>query len=946
MKPKQFHIIFFLILIWNCSFSQNYTNYTIADGLPSNHVYKLTQDYKGFIWFATDKGLVKYNGSTFKNFTTKDGLATNDIWNILPTKDDKLWFLSKTSSLGYVKNDSVYNFKSDKKNEIFYPIFTSHLANEVILTSPSKSHRLIDNQWKTVLENKFRSDNFFLYVKHSNIKNIELIYPLDFIKIHTKSDESKEFRFKNRLSSIHKRGQITDSLFYWVDNKSYHILNLNTRQLHSKTFKQQLDLETVKHARINLINSQLQISATGFVGVLDNNFNIKNTFVFPEEVEAHFGLIDASGSVWVTSFNNGMYYFTKNKQEVIYQLENDKILDIKKVNTKLLVNVFNKGFYEYNSKTKTLKPVVLENDFFFDANYIEDTKTEYYLSNQAIYSIEQNNISKKQYVKDLDEDSDIFRQFVYFKNTIYAIFSTGIAKLNSNTYQVEEEYYQNGITQLLVLNNRLLIATNNGLKELKNNKIEAIDFENQFYDISILSLVKVSKNQFLINTDGFGSYITDLKTIIPLPKSEFLIANNAFVKENSLWLATDSGVLQYVKKDENFQYLKTFDVSSGLPTSQVNTVFVEDNVLIAGTNSGIITMPLMAEVTNKCIDLYVDAVYFNDTKISNNASFQFQDNNSLNVNVETIDFSNDKDKTSYHYKLKPVQDYWNISNTSLLNFNNLKPDNYTLYVKKNGKEKTFQFTIQPLWWQTLWFKTLLGCLITTLLVSTVWKVSQQIQKKKDQKLIQEKQLSEIQLKALRSQMNPHFVFNSLSAIQYYINENNYEASEQYLVKFSKLIRQFFELSKENEITLKDEIQLLKSYLEIEKLRFREKLDFQIKVDENLNVKETKIPTMLLQPIVENAVNHGVFNKVENGKVTIKFNVVNTQTIEVKIIDDGVGFANTKSKQKKHNSSNVIADRLKFLNQTGIWNITFENKELNSEAEDKGNQAIFIITNLR
>ena len=156
MKPKQFHIIFFLILIWNCSFSQNYTNYTIADGLPSNHVYKLTQDYKGFIWFATDKGLVKYNGSTFKNFTTKDGLATNDIWNILPTKDDKLWFLSKTSSLGYVKNDSVYNFKSDKKNEIFYPIFTSHLANEVILTSPSKSHRLIDNQWKTVLENKFR----------------------------------------------------------------------------------------------------------------------------------------------------------------------------------------------------------------------------------------------------------------------------------------------------------------------------------------------------------------------------------------------------------------------------------------------------------------------------------------------------------------------------------------------------------------------------------------------------------------------------------------------------------------------------------------------------------------------------------------------------------------------------------------------------------------------
>ena len=934
-----------MFLIWNCLYSQNYANLTVKDGLPSNHVYKLTQDHEGFIWFATDKGLVKYNGSTFKTFTTKDGLATNDIWNILPTKDDKLWFLSKTSSLGYIKNDSVYSFKSDIKNEIFYPIFTSHLVNEVIITSPSKSHRLIDNQWKTVLENKFRSNNFFLYVKHSNIKNIELIYPLDSIKIHTKSNVTKGFAFKNELSNIHKRGQITDSLFYWVDNKSYHILNLNTQQLHSKTFKQQLDLETLKYPRINLINNQLQISGSGFVGVLDKNFNIKNTFIFPEEVEAHFGLIDSSGSVWVTSFKNGVYYFPKNKQEIIFQLEKDKILEIKKINTKLFVNVFNKGFYKYDSKTKTLKPVVLEKDFFFDAIYIKETKTGYYLSKQTIYSVKQNNISKKQYVKDLDVESDIFRQFIYFNNTIYAIFSTGIAKLNPNTFQVEEEYFQNGITQLLVLNNRLLVATNSGLKELKNNKIEAIDFENQLFDISILSLVKVSKNQFLINTDGYGSYITDLKSIAPLSKSEFLIVNNAFAKGKSLWLATDSGVLQYDKKDKKFQYSKTFDASNGLSTNQVNTVFVEDDFLIVGTNSGLITMPLLAKPTNQCIDLYFDVVYFNDKKISNNTSFKFQDNNSLNVNVSTIDFSSHKDKTTYQYKLKPLQNQWNISNTTLINFNNLQPDNYTLYVKKNGKEKLFQFTIQPLWWQTLWFKILFGLLVTTLVLSLVWKVSQQIQKKKDQKLIQEKQLSEIQLKALRSQMNPHFVFNSLSAIQYYINENNYEASEQYLVKFSKLIRQFFDLSKENEITLKDEINLLKSYLEIEKLRFKDKLNFEISSDEKLNINKVKIPTMLLQPIVENAVNHGVFNKVKNGKVTLKFNQIDAQTIKVKIIDDGVGFENTKTEKNKHKSSNVIADRLKFLNQTDKWKITYKNEVLNPDLEDKGNQAIFTITNL-
>lgn len=935
-------MLFFLI--WSFSFSQQYTNYTTQDGLPSNHVYKLTQDYKGIIWFATDKGLVKYNGSTFKTFTTKDGLATNDIWNILPTKDDKLWFLSKTSSLGYIKNDSVYNFKSDKKDEIFYPIFTSHLANEVILTSPSKSHRLIDNQWKTVLENKFRSDNFFLYVKHSNIKNIELIYPLDSIKIHTKSNESKEFKFKNGLSSIHKRGQITDSLFYFIDNKSYHILNLSTQQLHSKTFKEQLNVESVKYSRINLVNNKLQITGNGFVGVLDKDFNIKNRFDFPEALEAHFGLIDNSGSIWLSSFNNGVYQISKSQKENRYYLQNDKILDLKSVNNKLLINVFNKGFFHYNIKDKTLNPYVTQDDFFFDANFIQQTNTEYFLSKTSIYSKTKSKISKKQYAIDLEAESDIFRQFVYFNNTIYAVFSTGIAKLDSKTFHVEEEYYQNGITQILLFKNRLLIATNNGLKELKDSNIETVRFKNEKFNKSILSLTK-TKNQIVVNTDGFGSYITNLETIAPLQKSEFLIVNNAYSNNNSIWLATVSGVLQYDKTDQEYQYSKTFDTSNGLPTNQVNTVFVEDNTLIVGTNSGLISIPLMAKATNQFIDIYVDEIYFNDNKISNKAYFKFQDNNSLNVTVSTIDFSNDKGKTTFQYKLNPIQNQWTVSNTSLINFNNLKPDKYTLVIKKNDKEKLFQFTIQPLWWQTLWFKTLLGCLITTLLVSTVWKVSQQIQKKKDQKLIQEKQLSEIQLKALRSQMNPHFVFNSLSAIQYYINENNYEASEQYLVKFSKLIRQFFELSKQNEITLKDEINLLKSYLEIEKLRFKDRLDFEIFCDENINTNKVKIPTMLLQPIVENAVNHGVFNKVENGKVTLKFNQIDEQTIKVKIIDDGVGFENTKTEKNKHKSSIVISDRIKFLNQTDKWKITYKNEVLSPDLDDKGNQAIFTITNL-
>ena len=195
-------------------------------------------------------------------------------------------------------------------------------------------------------------------------------------------------------------------------------------------------------------------------------------------------------------------------------------------------------------------------------------------------------------------------------------------------------------------------------------------------------------------------------------------------------------------------------------------------------------------------------------------------------------------------------------------------------------------------------------------------------------------------------MNPHFVFNSLAAIQYYINNNEIKASETYLVKFSKLIRQFFELSKETEINLAQEIELIKNYLDIEKLRFKEKFEYQLHIDKRLNTKKHKIPTMLLQPIVENAVNHGIFNKMDNGKITINFKSIDEKNYQIEIIDDGVGVVNTQNKaNKKVKSSNVLDDRLKFLNQTGNWKIVYSTEELHPESVDKGNKSTFKITRL-
>ncbi|PHS64816.1 MAG: histidine kinase transcriptional regulator protein [Flavobacterium sp.] len=248
--------------------------------------------------------------------------------------------------------------------------------------------------------------------------------------------------------------------------------------------------------------------------------------------------------------------------------------------------------------------------------------------------------------------------------------------------------------------------------------------------------------------------------------------------------------------------------------------------------------------------------------------------------------------------------------------------------------------ILPLWWQTSWFIIAVLLISIILIAFTFWYIEKRIRLKKNKKLILEKQMAHVELKALRSQMNPHFVHNSLNAIQYYIQRNEVELSEDYLAKFSKLIRLFFEYSRKQNITIENEISLLSNYLEIEKLRFEDKLAFNILVDEKLELEQL-FPSMILQPIVENAVNHGLFHKNKKGVIGIKFMYVNDETFQVVIEDDGIGINKAKkmnkytSKKDQSRSSEVIQERIDLLRQSNKWDINYQIEDLSDITNTTG-----------
>jgi signal transduction histidine kinase len=334
------------------------------------------------------------------------------------------------------------------------------------------------------------------------------------------------------------------------------------------------------------------------------------------------------------------------------------------------------------------------------------------------------------------------------------------------------------------------------------------------------------------------------------------------------------------------------------------------------------------------LNIYIEKATYNNNKISNtNSVIKYTADNNTTFSVSTINYDENTKDFRYEYKLNPVQKNWISTTSKNINFTELEPNKYNLEFKANGIEQNFMFKITPLWYQRLLVKITISTLLLSLIVLALLKIRNREIIKKTVKLNTQKQLAEYELHALRSQMNPHFVFNSLNSIQYYITKNDIELSEKYLVKFSRLIRKFFDFSRAKFISLEQEISLLTNYLEIEKMRFGNDFKFEFNIDSKLELNQQKIPSMLLQPIVENAVNHGLFHNEGKGKITIDFIANSAQKFTVKISDNGIGLAEAKKIKeesiKTHisKSSEIIKDRIDLLNKSNEWFITYVIKEL-------------------
>ena len=474
----------------------------------------------------------------------------------------------------------------------------------------------------------------------------------------------------------------------------------------------------------------------------------------------------------------------------------------------------------------------------------------------------------------------------------------------------------------------------------------------------ILSLYEDSKSSLWAGTDN-GLYRYNQKEdrftnfFDPLDKINSF-SFQGIIEDNSkyLWLKTESAIIKLnTVTKETFIYSGRFGLQ---PNSMVFFGGIYKNrqgQLYIGHDNGFYTF--LPEELNVKTDLkiIITDFFINNLPVLPGKSSPLQkpveeigdlalkyNQNNITFNFAVIDYRN-PEATKYFTMLENYDNTWRgaVAEKSSY-YSNISPGNYVYRVKAYNSdgtktEKVITIHINPPWWLTWWFRIALIILMaaTFYLLIRWWlhrKFLLQLElTEKEKQLAELKQkATELEMLALRSQMNPHFIFNSLNSINLFILENNKLQASEYLSKFSKLIRLILQNSQEAFIPLERELEALQLYLSLESLRFEQRFEYKITVAGNVNTDILKVPPLIIQPYAENAIWHGLMHKKEKGYLEIEV-YEDDEILIYKITDDGIGrkkAGELKSKSastQKSMGMNVTAARIAMLQQQNKTSIT-------------------------
>ncbi|RZK38659.1 MAG: diguanylate cyclase [Pedobacter sp.] len=940
-----------LVALFFCAPSTNaqtlyLPHYTTKDGLPSNNCYYTLQDKKGYIWIATDAGVSRFDGADFENFSVDDGLPDNQILQLREDSKGRIWFLALNGQLSYYYNGKIYNaenepklkllklnavvvsFFEDSKGRIWFGTNKNIIAcwnEESILryTSPN-----LQKQFLNAFIHEDSKNNIWAYSSQA----LHVFIERDFVLVN---DSVVPLSYKTSLNQ---------------GNKSMYFLGKNGLNLKTD-FTVKLVLPVAKELLANspgymyLNEKELWLSNNSGVYILGFDGSSRHIL---KGIDVNQVTRDRNRNMWFTT-KNGIYRLPDEKERVHILskadgLSSDAIKSITKDDQNRLWLGLNEGKIDrLNLSDRRVQSIDIPNKKLYNniKQLVLDTshKAMYFSSDYGLGRIENIHslLPKISYLTEANKSFFVVKNFSLDRGNKLALsLSSGVViledriqKLSFNSLQYREQldyFKERSYRVYFDKKDQLWFSDLNGLSTFGNGILNKHYEQIPLLTHRINDIKEMPNNLLALATDGYGIlFMKDNKIIKHLTRDEGLknnIINKLFVKNGYLWAISNNGVNRIAFRN-NSATINSFDYANDLLSDDLNDLYIDDHTAYFATNNGLVYFDHNLTSQLKTVPkVYISSVSHNKTPIDlsfSRFSFTPGDHNIV-INYSTIDFKNRH--VMYRYRLKG-DSKWIETKNKRLEFSSLETGNYVFEVSAKSQDNQWGepakifFELKKYFWQTWWFLSILvicGASLLYLITANITK--KQKDKEQEQLLLKNKTLM-LEQRALQAMMNPHFVFNVMNSIQHYINISNTSSANKVLTGFAKLIRKNLEICTKSYVNLDEEIDYLNLYLSLEKNRFGDRLKYQLRVDPKIDKEDSFVPSMLLQPFIENAIWHGIMPQEEGGEVDVNIGLNDDGYLEINIIDNGIGIDNSlKEKKSGHQSKgmDLTQERINILNK--------------------------------
>ncbi len=947
----------------------SFRHFTADNGLPSSEVYHVTQDSKGFIWIATDQGVSRFEGRNFRNFDLTSGMAQNTVFEVYEDYAGRIWFIGFPFQLSYYFNDSIYtyehnhvlseleenvipvkrSFSVDEDDNIFFSLLQNgniyKLTNEgrlLILNKPGNKIRglTIQQRGKDLLVAKDAGKRFVNYFSiHTKKILIDTIY-----SFHQNWNSAGAFYIQGTLASDGKVYLIHTSDLVVIDTLG----KAEAYRMNREIIWVGLTNDTIIWIGKHKGGVDMFSSKKGRLSLIDN---------FLGEMSVSSVCSDHEGGLWMSTLENGVYYFPSLAMKS-FSLTNAKEFSARKIHSieifrdKLLIGHDGGSIDEFeNDNLKSFIKLDISRSLLIKAYkdqqlWIFNNKDLFLFKDGYPEKLPLLQATRKQYPK---EKSLV----IYVKSILplgpdmaFLAFSSGLGYYYNGDFLFSATQQPELSIRAVALEKEsdtsILMGAINGLWRISSRTTKYLGEEHPLLAHRITDIVILNEPKVVVmGTKGAGLMIMQGDSVFSITREQGLTSNSItslYFNKNQLWVATNDGLnLLDANSLLHEPQIMIFKTEHGLISNEITQLKGDDKNIYIATAKGLTVFNYPHYIKTQ-----PPAVFIENIEIKHKPEKEvIYDRLKHNQNFLKFHFTGialrDAPNLQFKYRLVGLSENWTSTPSQVAEFTLLPPGQYRFEVVAINSDgvashapAVCEFTILSPWWQKTWFRIIAAILllagITSLFINRVRKVRAKSRLMND--------ILWYRQKALANQMDPHFVFNTLNSIQSYILTHDSSVSASYLSKFARLMRMILNSSEKQLISIYQEIESLRLYLELEAARLEERFEYSLVMDSSIEEMNYSIPPFIIQPFVENSIWHGLVNLDRPGWVQIDFRKEKNQLL-VTVQDNGIGRRQAQTNTRRSIDSDskgilLVADRLKVLSKLYNADMTFSITDLYSE----------------